>query len=489
MSFAVHADSVSRWPRSRPQPEGNSTMTNQRQTQYENRSRFALATPAIRPGMHGRVLLSGPSGAGKTYTALLIAGVLAGADRVTSSIVMIDTEKNSGKTYADEFPLADGTPGYLHLPWQAPYNPTDLAMTMRDISNSETRVVIVDSQSHFWRGQGGTLDVASGRYTGWGEARPMHADMVDAMLECEAHVILCARSTQEHVQEKDDRDKWVVRKLGMKIQQDADLEYEVNVALTIDMQHTLYVSKSRTRRVPVATEYISGHAEEFAGVYRDWLEAGEPAATKEQRDNVLAALNRIDDAALRQQAKRDFIDTFGRPEMLLVSRLDEAAAWVANRVLGVDETSDRAPDDDSPPDDKGTEQHETHEHGEEPPADLVDAAERVVQGQGTEADHDAVRQATDPQEDAASDGTQNPVSEPTPPAPDAQTSTQTGSQPPADTPKTELQLQIEREVDGMSTPAEVRTALQQYGLKGAGTFKKMKQQLVAKRLEAQTTEV
>lgn len=340
----------------------------QNRPQYENRSRLALASPAIRAGMHGRMLLSGPSGAGKTYTALLIASVLAGADRTSRSIVMLDTEKDSGKTYADEFNLEDGSPGYSHVPWAPPYNATDLAMTFRDISNDpDIRVVICDSHSHFWRGQGGILDVAGGRYTGWNEARPMHVDMVDAFLSCDAHVVLCARSAQELVQEQSASGKWEVRKLGMKIQQDADLEYEMNVALTIDMNHVLYVSKSRTRAVPTGTEYIAGHAEEFAGIYRDWLEGGEPAASKEQLDGLIGVLNRIEDAAMRQAAKRDFLDRFGRPEMLLVSRLPEASEWVADRALGVEETPNRAPDAE-PPADAERVDHDTHDHGEEPPA-------------------------------------------------------------------------------------------------------------------------
>lgn len=317
----------------------------QAQPQYENRSRLGLATPAIRPGMKGRMLLAGPSGSGKTYTSLLIAMSLRTNIEV-ASVLQIDTEKDSGRTYADEFLLGDGSPAYKHISWAAPYNAVDLAMTLRDASG-QYDVVIVDSHSHFWRGQGGVLDVAGGRWTGWGEARPMHADMVDAILSCDCHVILCARSTMEHVQEKNEATgKIEVRKLGMKIQQDADLEYEMNVGLELDMNHVLRVTKSRTRAVPVGKEFIAGHAEEFAGVYRDWLKGGEPAATKEQVDNLIAVLNRIDDPPTRQEAKRQFVEVFGRPEMLLVSRLDEANEWVADKLLGNEPTPDRAEDDE-----------------------------------------------------------------------------------------------------------------------------------------------
>lgn len=345
------AEAMARGKGGAPSSSGGTTSAARPSQQYENRSRLALASPAIRPGMKGRILLAGPSGAGKTYTSLLIAMTLREHDLIDGhpSVVMFDTEKDSGRTYADEFTLADGSPAFMHLPWAAPYNAVDLAMTLRDASGKYD-VVIIDSHSHFWRGQGGVLDVASGRWTGWKEARPMQADMVDAILGCDCHVILCARMTQEHTQERNDATgKIEVRKLGMKIQQDDNLEYEVNVALELDMSHVLRVSKSRTRVVPVGHEFIAGHAEEFAGIYREWLRGGEPAASAEQIENLRAALNRITDDADRMRAKQEFLDTFGQPQMLLVSRVPEAAEWIANRLSGNDEPADRA-EGEVPPD-------------------------------------------------------------------------------------------------------------------------------------------
>jgi len=199
-------------------------------------------------------------------------------------------------------------------------------------------------------------------------------------LSSSKHVIICARMKQQHEQVEENGRK-VVRKLGMGIQQDDNLEYEVNVAIEMDMAHTMFVSKSRTRAVPVGTEFHSGHAERFAGIYREWLSAGEPTITKEQRSALVDVLNRITDAPTRQQAKDDFLSVFGRPEFILESRFAEATKWVANKLLGVDETPDRAegdvPPDDTPKDD------ETHEHGEDPP---TPAPEAKTDEHGTEAE-------------------------------------------------------------------------------------------------------
>lgn len=415
------------------------------QQQYTNRSRLSLGSPAIRPGMKGKILLAGPSGAGKTFTALLIAQVLAGPDRTTRSIYQLDTEKDSGKTYADLFRLPDGSEGYYHVPWAAPYNAVDLAMTLDEASEDpEISVVIVDSHSHFWRAEGGILDVAGGKWTGWDEARPMHAKMIDAVLNCDCHVILCARQSMEHVQEKDANGKITVRKVGMKVQQDAELEFEMNLSIEIDKAHIMHVSKSRTLAVPVGTQYISGYAEQFAGEYRDWLIGGEPVTTKEQQVALIDVLNRIEDGANRTRSKRLFVDTFGRPEMLLSSRLEQAQEWVADQLLGETTTPNRAPD-------------------EEPPD------ERTKQPEPTDAERKAAA-AQAPQPTPSENGAPKPAEE--------QSGEQGASAPPSDelTPA-QVRKSLEAEVKALS-PVSVTTILADRGLPLTGAPAAQRKRLV-----------
>lgn len=287
-----------------------------------SKSRLTLARAAIRPSMYGKVMLSGPSGAGKTFTALVIAETLAPPD---GRILLIDTEKESALTYADVFK-------FEHLRWSPPFDPRELQDTLL-AAGSEYDVIITDSFSHFWRGSGGVLDIANGRFTGWKDARPAQVDVVDAALETDAHVILCCRSSMGHEQQTGSNGRIEVVKLGMQAQQDGDLEYEVNVSIEVDMQHVLQISKSRTNAIPVGRSFPAGHAPEFASLYRDWLKGGEPVATKEQTENLVAVLNRIEQEAERVKAKQAFLEVFGRPEFLLVSRVPEASEWVADQVL------------------------------------------------------------------------------------------------------------------------------------------------------------
>lgn len=281
-------------------------------------SRLNLAAPAIRPALKGRLLLAAPSGAGKTKTGLIIATVLAADD--DGSIVVIDTEKESALTYADDF-------DFKHIPWRPPYDVAELAETITDAGRTFS-VVMVDSMSHFWRKAGGTLDVAGGKFGGWKKARPLQEDLVDAILACDAHVILCARSKQAHVQEEDERGRQVVKKLGMAAQQDDDLEYEMNIGCEIDMEHTIAVSKSRCDAVPVGRQFTAGHAGELAELYRDWLKVGEPPAPQAAVDALMARINALPEAD-RKACKGEFVAELGRPELLREARLEAAEALVA----------------------------------------------------------------------------------------------------------------------------------------------------------------
>ncbi|MFZ5852291.1 MAG: AAA family ATPase [Actinomycetota bacterium] len=281
-------------------------------------SRLSRATPAVRPALKARLMISGPAGGGKTWTALSIAEVLTEHGR----ILVIDTEKESALTYADNFT-------FDHLPWHPPFDPRELAATVMEAGETYD-CVIVDSASHFWTGSGGTLDIAEGRFTGWKAARPAQADLVDAILQAKSHVIICARSKMEHVQETDPATgRQVVRKLGMAPQQDNTLEYELNLAVELDLDHRMIVSKSRTVAVPVGQQYTAGHEKDLAVAYQAWLASGEPPLAGQAVDALkarLAALSEHQRAWAREEWQREGLP---RPEFLRESQMGAVEAVLA----------------------------------------------------------------------------------------------------------------------------------------------------------------
>lgn len=279
--------------------------------------RLVNAKPAVRPSLKGRLMLSGPAGAGKTFSALEIAQVLG--DR----ILVIDTERESSLTYADEFT-------FTHLPWHEPYDPRELGKELVDAAE-DFDVIVVDSLSHFWGGQGGTLDIADGKFGGWKTARPAQNDVVQGILSAPAHIIVCVRSKMEHVQEQDAKTgKQVVKKLGLSPKQDGDLEYELNLAAEIDIDHRISVSKSRTTAVPVGRSFPSGHAGDLAKDYAAWLSSGEPFASLEVRAQIDLAR-----AGLSGEHKKELWQAWqanGLPadlSLLTVSQADTAQALIS----------------------------------------------------------------------------------------------------------------------------------------------------------------
>lgn len=277
-------------------------------------SRLSQARKAVRPALKGRMMLSGPAGAGKTRSALIIAGVLAEGQ----PILGIDTEKESMLTYADDF-------DFTHLPWAPPYDPRELVTVLAE-AGPEYGVIIVDSLSHFWRKEGGVLDIANGKFTGWKDARPVQEDLVEAILNCPAHVVLGVRSKVEHTQETENG-KQVVKKLGMAAQQDDDLEFEMNVAIELSMDHTATISKSRTTVLPVSRAFRPGQIAEMARLYGDWLKGGEPPAARDILADLLDRIEKLEPER-RKACKNEFVVKFGRPEQLRESQVADADALV-----------------------------------------------------------------------------------------------------------------------------------------------------------------
>lgn len=228
-------------------------------------------TPATRRTTKARIALAGPSGSGKTYTALITAGALG--DR----IAVIDTERGSAAKYA-----GNGGFTFDHLDLVT-YEPQTLIAALASAGAEQYDVVIVDSLSHFWMGQGGMLEQADNAgkrsggnsFAGWREMRPIERKMLGALLAYPGHVIVTMRTKTEWVVEPNDRGKSAPRKVGTKPEQRDGIEYEFDVVGEMDQENTLVVSKSRIQ--PLAGQVIRRPDESFGVTIRDWLADGDDA--------------------------------------------------------------------------------------------------------------------------------------------------------------------------------------------------------------------
>ncbi len=186
--------------------------------------------------------LAGPSGSGKTWSALLLGFGLGG------KVALIDTENKSGELYAH---LGE----YHATQIAAPFTPDKYIAAIKAAEEEGFDVIIIDSLSHAWAGEGGLLDMQgkiadSGKgnsYTAWRTVTPKHQALVEAMLQSKAHIIATIRSKQDYVQQKDEKTgKTEIKKVGMAPVQREGMEYEFTVFFDLDMAHVATASKDRT---------------------------------------------------------------------------------------------------------------------------------------------------------------------------------------------------------------------------------------------------
>lgn len=191
-----------------------------------------------------RLGLAGPSGAGKTMSALKLARGVVGP---TGRICLIDTERGSGDLYAD---ITD----YDIIQINAPFKPDRYIEAIEAAEEANYDIIIIDSLSHAWTDEGGILDQADklskaskNSYTVWADLTPQHRALVGAMLASPKHIVATVRSKQEYSMEKDDKTgKTSVRKLGLAPVQREGMEYEFTVFMDISQDHYAKVSKDRT---------------------------------------------------------------------------------------------------------------------------------------------------------------------------------------------------------------------------------------------------
>lgn len=235
-----------------------------------------MFTKATRRKARARVAIDGPAGSGKTYTALVAATSLANG----GEIAVIDTERGSASLYADEFSF-----DVLEL---NDYSPRNYIQAIKAAEQNGYSVIVIDSMSHAWEGQGGILDMhdaatkrqkTENSYTAWKDVTPIHREFVDTMLQSSCHIIATMRAKMKYSQEKDGNGKTVIRKIGLAPVQRAGTEYEFTIVCDMDVEHTLSVSKSRCK--PIADKVVRLPDITFFNVLRDWLEKGEvPLAIK-----------------------------------------------------------------------------------------------------------------------------------------------------------------------------------------------------------------
>lgn len=269
---------------------------------------------AVRTAQKIRIALCGPAGSGKTYSALLLARGLVGKN---GRILMLDTERGSGSLYAD-------VTEYDTITLDPPYTPERYREAIALAASSGYGVMIIDSLSHAWSGEGGLLDMhdraaksskSGNSFAAWRDITPDHNRMVDAILGAPMHIIGCLRTKTAWEISEDDRGKKSPKKIGTEPIQKAGVEYEFTLVLDLSVDgHVATSTKDRTSIFDGKTEIISvATGEKILG----WLNSAAPAPKAEKKASTPQAVEELanDDPPNISHPPKDFWPNW-RAEML-----------------------------------------------------------------------------------------------------------------------------------------------------------------------------
>ena len=240
----AHAEMSKNAPPSTSEPKSQNERPAAPKGGQNDRNPFA---PATASGTFIRMALFGPSGSGKSYTALNIACNI----KPNARVAVIDSERGSARLYAKQFKfdvveISDFSPqNYINLLLAAERHGYD--------------VVVVDSKS-----------TSGNSFTAWKDATPLQNKLVDAILGVRCHVIATLRVKTAWVLETNERGKQVPRKVGLEPVQRDGIEYEFTLCGEINADHELFFTKSRCPQLADAVFPKAGG--EVATILRDWLE-------------------------------------------------------------------------------------------------------------------------------------------------------------------------------------------------------------------------
>jgi len=177
--------------------------------------------PAVKESRSVRLAFEGPSGSGRTLTSLLVAAQLG------APIALIDTERGMAAKYADRVPSR--TQEFTH------YDPTSLSTALA-----------VDTYSAFWSGADDMLDKVDGEArAGWSKHRPVERTVTEALAAYPGHVIVTLKARTDTVIETDTHGRQYARRISVRPEQRADIEYDFDAVGTLNPVATVHFGNSR----------------------------------------------------------------------------------------------------------------------------------------------------------------------------------------------------------------------------------------------------
>lgn len=236
-----------------------------------------MAVINIRPVERGQskavIGIAGISGDGKTYTALLIA---RGMVNHPSEIGFLDTENKRGSLYAD---ILDGK--FMIGDLYPPFSPTRYAEAIKEFQESGVKVLVIDSVTHEWEGEGGCDDIANvalaqGKKTAnWTGAKREHKKFMNVLLQSNMDIICCIRARDKvKIEIVNGKQEFVPQ--GLQPICEKNFMFELTVSVMMGNQGKTQLPL----KVPSFLMGAFGTGQDYLGIetgkkIRKWLDEGE----------------------------------------------------------------------------------------------------------------------------------------------------------------------------------------------------------------------
>ena len=159
--------------------------------------------------------LSGVSGSGKTFSALLLAQMLAQAKG--GPVLAADTENGRMADYKNAKTFPELHP-FQWTEFEPPWSSARYTELVEAADKAGAGCLIIDSGTDEWDGSGGVLDLHEQtvvrlckgddgkrdamNFAGWAKAKPPHKKFANALFHAKANIILCFRAQRKSSAEK-----------------------------------------------------------------------------------------------------------------------------------------------------------------------------------------------------------------------------------------------------------------------------------------------
>lgn len=215
--------------------------------------------------------LASTSGGGKTRTALELAHGLSGGD--PDKIGFLDTESGRGCLYDNVFDKP-----YFIAQLCPPFSPKRYTQSITEFSQAGIEVLIVDSMSHEWEGEGGCDEIAQAsllqgkKMANWKGAKQDHHRFMRSLLSIPCHLILCFRA----------REKTLVKggnfeSLGIQPICEKNVMYEMTVSFMLENGG---LNRTPLKTIPDYFPFMKGEegylTREHGAKMRAWFGASSP---------------------------------------------------------------------------------------------------------------------------------------------------------------------------------------------------------------------